>query len=74
MGERAMSIQNAGEVWNEFNNYLNDLFPDELDDEELLSECCGAEASWSIEDGIGNCSECGEWTSFLTEKELHEDK
>jgi|TARA_Y100000034_G_scaffold97370_1_gene118880 predicted ATP-dependent serine protease len=34
-----------------------------------MSECCGAEPKWSVEDGIGICSECGEWADFEEEEE-----
>ena len=30
----------------------------------MRSECCGATAYSSIEDGIGICSECKEWSEF----------
>tara|TARA_Y100000310_G_scaffold236419_1_gene239588 strand:- start:315 stop:629 length:315 start_codon:yes stop_codon:yes gene_type:complete len=39
-----------------------------------VSECCGASADSSIEDGIGICSDCKEWADFEEEKEEKEEK
>jgi hypothetical protein len=40
------------------------------DDNERLSECCGSSSKIEIIDGLGLCSDCGEWAGFFTEEEL----
>lgn len=55
------------QIDNEVYFYCRDHDP-ELD--ELLSDCCGAPARYSIEDRAGICDECGEHATFLYEHEL----
>lgn len=38
-------------------------------DPEMLSNCCGATASSTIDSGIAICSDCGEWADFEAEEE-----
>jgi len=38
-------------------------------DDELLSECCGATAGSSINDGLAICSKCKEWAEFISKYE-----
>jgi len=38
-------------------------------EEELLSECCGAESTVEIIDGLGICAECKEHAEFIDEDE-----
>jgi len=40
-------------------------FPDDAE----ISECCGATAGSSINDGLAICSECQEWADFESEEE-----
>ncbi len=39
----------------------------------MKSECCDADAYSSLEDGIGICFKCKEWTEFK-EDELEEEE
>ena len=39
----------------------------------MLSECCGAPPKHSVEDGIGICSQCGEWAEFRDEDDVADE-
>ncbi len=41
----------------------------ETEDEERLSNCCGAHALGEIHDGEGMCAKCRDHAAFMTEAE-----
>jgi len=43
---------------------------EQIEDGELLSECCGAPPASSMVNDIAICSKCGEWADFKNQEEM----